>query len=72
MFRPQYIFDRIWDIPFEFFADNRINAVFLDVDNTLTTHDAPELVPSATTSTVWASLPLMPSKTRVVSVVFTD
>ena len=42
MFRPQYIFDRIWDIPFEFLADNKINAVFLDVDNTLTTHDHPD------------------------------
>ncbi len=42
MFRPQYIFDKIWDIPFSFFAENRINAVFLDVDNTLTTHDNPD------------------------------
>lgn len=42
MFKPQYIFDRIWDIPFEFFKDNEINAVFLDVDNTLTTHDNPD------------------------------
>ena len=42
MFKPQYIFDRIWDIPFEFFKDNKINAVFLDVDNTLTTHDNPD------------------------------
>ena len=41
MFRPQYIFDKIWDIPFEFLKDNKINAVFLDVDNTLTTHDNP-------------------------------
>ena len=38
MFKPQYIFDKIWDIPFEFLKDNKINAVFLDVDNTLSTH----------------------------------
>ncbi len=42
MFRPQYIFDKIWDIEYGFLKEKGINAVFLDVDNTLTTHDNPD------------------------------
>ena len=42
MFRPQYIFDKIWNIEFDFLKEKGINAVFLDVDNTLTTHDNPD------------------------------
>lgn len=47
MFRPQYIFERIWDIPCEFFTSHGIKAVFLDVDNTLTAHGAKECEPQA-------------------------
>ena len=42
MFKPQYIFDKIWDIEYDFLKEKGIRAVFLDVDNTLTTHDNPD------------------------------
>ena len=41
MFKPDYIFERIWDIEVEFLTKLGIKALFLDVDNTLTAHGAP-------------------------------
>ena len=41
IFKPNYFYDKIWDISVEFLVDNNIKCVLLDVDNTLTTHDNP-------------------------------
>ncbi len=41
IFKPNYFYDKIWDISVEFLVDNKIKCVLLDVDNTLTTHDNP-------------------------------
>ena len=41
-FKPNYFYDKIWDIPVSFLSQNNIKCVLLDVDNTLTTHDNPE------------------------------
>lgn len=43
LFYPCYRFRRIWEITPEWFADHQISVVLLDVDNTLTTHDNPEV-----------------------------
>ncbi len=40
--KPTYRFNRITDIPLEFFLGNGIKGLLLDVDNTLTTHDNPQ------------------------------
>lgn len=40
-FKPNYFFDKVWDISPEFLNKNNIKCVLLDVDNTLTTHDNP-------------------------------
>lgn len=42
IFKPDYFFDKIWDISIEFLKENNIKCVLLDVDNTLTTHDNPK------------------------------
>lgn len=42
VFKPNYFYDKIWDIPVSFLIDNNFKCVLLDVDNTLTTHDNPE------------------------------
>lgn len=39
--RPDYVFLSIADIPVGFFAENGIDALILDLDNTLTTHNNP-------------------------------
>lgn len=44
MFKPQFKFNRITDISFDFLIENNINALILDVDNTLSTHHGEELV----------------------------
>lgn len=41
LFYPHYSFRRIYEIPTRFFLDRGIRALFIDVDNTLTTHDNP-------------------------------
>lgn len=41
LFYPDYSFRRIYEIPSRFFLERGIGALFLDVDNTLTTHDNP-------------------------------
>jgi len=41
LFFPDYSFRRIYEIPARFFLDRGIRALFIDVDNTLTTHDNP-------------------------------
>lgn len=40
---PEYRFQRVWEITPEWLASRGIDAVLLDVDNTLTTHDNPEV-----------------------------
>ena len=39
LFYPSYSFRRIYEIPTRFFLEQGIRVLFLDVDNTLTTHD---------------------------------
>lgn len=46
-FVPKDRFERIWDIPVCFFEEQHIRWVFLDVDNTLTTHGHPQPDPRA-------------------------
>lgn len=41
--KPTYYFDKVWDISIEFLRESNIKCVLLDVDNTLTTHDNPEI-----------------------------
>ena len=41
LFYPDYSFRRIYEIPTRFFLEQGIRVLFLDVDNTLTTHDNP-------------------------------
>ncbi|MBQ7800599.1 MAG: YqeG family HAD IIIA-type phosphatase [Oscillospiraceae bacterium] len=43
LFTPDYFFDKIWDIPLSFLQENNVKCLLLDVDNTLTTHDNPEV-----------------------------
>ncbi len=40
---PDYFFDKVWDIPLSFLEKHNIKCLLLDVDNTLTTHDNPEV-----------------------------
>lgn len=42
IFKPNYFYDKIWDIPVSFLIENNFKCLLLDVDNTLTTHDNPE------------------------------
>ncbi len=42
-FKPTYFFDKVWDISTDFLKENNIKCVLLDVDNTLTTHDNPNI-----------------------------
>ena len=44
MLKPKFKFNRITDISFEFLLKNNIEALILDVDNTLSTHHGEELV----------------------------
>ena len=41
IFKPNYFYDKIWDIPVSFLKESNFKCVLLDVDNTLTTHDNP-------------------------------
>ncbi len=41
LFYPDYSFRRVYEIPAAFFLERGVKALFLDVDNTLTTHDNP-------------------------------
>ncbi len=41
LFRPDYVFGSIADIPLDFFEKEGIDALILDLDNTLTTHNNP-------------------------------
>lgn len=41
LFYPDYSFRRVYEIPAAFFPEQGVRALFLDVDNTLTTHDNP-------------------------------
>lgn len=43
--KPDYVFGSVADIPFDFFVQEGIEALILDLDNTLTTHNNP--VPDA-------------------------
>ena len=43
IFQPDYRFRRAWDIPPEWLRDKGITVLLLDVDNTLTTHDNPDV-----------------------------
>ena len=39
MFVPNYMFDTVYDIPFELFEENGIKCLFLDIDNTLVPYE---------------------------------
>lgn len=39
MFVPDYMFDTVYDIPTELFAENGIKCLFLDIDNTLVPYE---------------------------------
>ena len=41
LFKPNYFFDKVWDISPDFLIENNIKCLLLDVDNTLTSHDNP-------------------------------
>lgn len=43
MFKPDYIFNSICDITFDFLKSNNINALILDIDNTLAVPDKREI-----------------------------
>lgn len=43
LFHPDYRFRRVWDIPPEWLREKGISVLLLDVDNTLTTHDNPDV-----------------------------
>ena len=47
MLLPQHYFRRIECIPIDWLMGLGVRAVLLDVDNTLTTHDNPEIYPAA-------------------------
>ena len=42
MFIPDYMFDTVYDIPVELFAENGIKCLFLDIDNTLVPYEIAE------------------------------
>lgn len=41
LYKPDYVFESIADIPLSFFQKEGIDALILDLDNTLTTHNNP-------------------------------
>ena len=41
LFKPTYVFDSAADIPVDFFREQSVHALILDLDNTLTTHNNP-------------------------------
>lgn len=41
LFKPNFYFNKIWDISPDFLVKNNIKCLLIDVDNTLTTHDNP-------------------------------
>lgn len=41
MFVPDYMFETVYDIPFELLEKNNITCLFLDIDNTLVPYDSP-------------------------------
>lgn len=43
LFKPTYVFDKVGDITPEFLKHKHIKALILDLDNTLTTHNNPEV-----------------------------
>ena len=43
LFKPTYVFDKVGDITPEFLKKKGIRALILDLDNTLTTHNNPEV-----------------------------
>ena len=43
IFKPNFYFDKVWDISPEFLKENQIKCLLLDVDNTLTFHDNPSI-----------------------------
>ncbi len=43
LFRPTYVFDKVGDITPQFLKKKSIKALILDLDNTLTTHNNPEV-----------------------------
>lgn len=45
IFKPDFFFEKIYDIKEDFLKENNIKALILDVDNTLTLHDSPNLNP---------------------------
>lgn len=45
IFKPDYVFDKIYDISFDFLEKEGIKALILDLDNTLTTHNNPIPMP---------------------------
>jgi HAD superfamily phosphatase (TIGR01668 family) len=47
MIKPFAVFESVWDVPAAFFIENGIKAVFLDIDNTLSTHNASKPFPEA-------------------------
>jgi HAD superfamily phosphatase (TIGR01668 family) len=47
VFSPEYYFDAVTDIPASLFTQLGIQAVVLDIDNTLVTYDDPKPTPSA-------------------------
>ncbi len=47
IFKADYFYNRIWDISTDFLEREEIKCVLLDVDNTLTTHDNPDIHPLA-------------------------
>lgn len=46
IFYPDFAFRRIHEIPAAWFAEQGISVLLLDVDNTLTTHNSPDISPS--------------------------
>ncbi|MDR0992890.1 MAG: YqeG family HAD IIIA-type phosphatase [Ruminococcus sp.] len=47
MIKPFAVFESVWDISAQFFEENGVLAVFLDIDNTLSTHNAATPFPEA-------------------------
>ncbi len=47
LFWPEYRFERAWQITPEWLAQHGLTVLLLDVDNTLTTHDNPDIGPEA-------------------------
>lgn len=43
LFKPTYVFDKVGDITPDFLKSKNIKALILDLDNTLTTHNNPEV-----------------------------